>query len=384
MVRGEAHGADTPRFLVCHFDPDIREGLVNTLRTIGDVEAADTLSRAVELLALGAAGYLVVGLPPDRHGRSTLAQVVAAYPTVKVMVLASDLPFEIARELLRIGVADVLPYPSDPKEFVAAVRAVMAGQQVVPEKLKGTSIVIVSGKGGSGCTTLAVHMAAILASKSAAILVDGDAPPFGTTGPAVDMDAPVTVAALVRQRFTLEPKVIRQAASLHPSGFALLPLWGLAEEPQNLENVLGAVLEALAAAYPFVVIDVGRPVIPQQRILIRRAAVVLAVTTMDLLSLRNIRHLIDLVTAEATGGTQLVVALNRRDREESYTVEQVARALGRDAAFVLPYTPHLRRCSDRGELLTTAVDRCPWLATLEKLAEGLVARRQAEVRSVLQ
>ncbi len=227
-------------------------------------------------------------------------------------------------------------------------------------------------------------MAAILASKSAAILVDGDAPPFGTTGPAVDMDAPVTVAALVRQRFALEPKVIRQAASLHPAGFGLLPLWGLAEEPQNLENGLEAVLEALAAAYPFVVIDVGRPVIPQQRILIRRAAVVLAVTTMDLLSLRNIRYLTDLVTAEATGSAQLVVVLNRRDREESYSVEQVARALGRDATFVLPYTPHLRRCSDRGELLTAAVERCPWLATLEKLAEDLVARRQAEVRSVLQ
>jgi pilus assembly protein CpaE len=353
------------------------------LGSVGRVERAESLAHAVEILAFSAADCLIVDVPPDRHTRAVLGRISAAYPDTRILVLAQALPFDIARELVRLGVRDVLPLPLDPAACTAAVREVLADRDSGVSGLRGMAIAVTSGKGGTGCTAIAVHLAAALASYGVAAVLDGDAPPFGTVAAAADLDTGSSIAGLVRQRLPIEPRVLRRAAIQHPAGFSILPLWTTPSDPPEIEDSIAAALDALAAIYPFVVMDIGRPILPAQRLLLRRATVVVAVATLDLLALRNLRQAADLAAAETGGGLRLLTVLNRCDREESYTPDQAAAAFGQPFMAVLPYAPALRACLDRGELMQPAEPEPEWYSVLTGLAEEIVARRREDVRGAV-
>ncbi len=369
-----------PSIIVCHDDASTCDALARALSPIGRVEYADSMPRAVEILAFSAADCLIADVPPDRQTRAVLGRISAAYPETKVLVLAQTLPFEIARELVRLGVRDVLPLPLDPAVCAAAVRDALADRDGAPGGLRGMAIAVTSGKGGTGCTAIALHLAAALAAHGVAAILDADAPPFGTVAAAADLDAGSSIAGLVRQRLPIEPRVLRRAAVPHPAGFSTLPLWTQPSDPQEIEDSVAAALDALTAMYPFVVMDVGRPVLAAQRLLLRRASVVVAVATLDLLALRNLRQTADLAAAEAGGGLRLLTVLNRCDGEESYTPAQAASAFGRPFAAVLPYAPSLRTCLDRGDLMEPSEPQAEWSLALGRLAEEIAARRRDDVR----
>ncbi len=378
-----ASDPSVPHIIVCHGDPAGRAALEQALAPLGRLEHADSLPHAVELLAFTPADCLLVDVPPDRPARALLGRISAAYPETRILVLAHTLPFEIARELVRLGVRDVLPLPLDPAGCAGAVREALADRDGAPGGLRGSAIAVTSGKGGAGCTAIAVHLTAALASHGVSVIVDADAPPFGAVAAATDLDPGSSIAGLLRQRLPIEPRVLRRAAVTHPAGFSTFPLWTAPAEPQEVGDAVAAALDALTAMYPFVVVDVGRPVLAPQRLLLRRAAVVVAVATLDLLALRNLRQLVDLVAAETGGGMRLLTVLNHCDREGSYTTEQAATAFGQSFAAVLPCAPGLRHCLDRGELISAVEPQAAWFLAVARLAQEIVARRRDDVRGTL-
>ena len=163
----------------------------------------------------------------------------------------------------------------------------------------------------------------------------------------------------------------------------MLPLWTAPGDPQEIEDSVAAAFDALTAMYPFVVMDIGRPVLAPQRLLLRRASVVAAVATLDLLALKNLRQAADLAAGETGGGLKLLTVLNRCDREESYTPAQAASAFGQPFAAVLPYAPSLRACLDRGDLMGASEPEPAWYLAIGRLAEEIAARRRDDVRGTV-
>ena len=371
-----------PSIVLYHRDPAGRDALARKLGEFARVEHADSVPHAVELLALSAAACVLVDLPEDRRARGALAQATAAYPDTKLFVLAGELPFDAVRELVRAGVCDVLRVPVDAAACAASVREALAEGATVPDRLRGMSVAVTSGKGGAGCTALALNLAAALASQGGAMVVDADAPPFGTLAVAGDVEIGGTVADVLRQRLPIDSRVLRQSTVPHPAGFMALSLWALPGDPVDVEGVVAAVLDACTAIAAFVVVDVGRPVLAAQRLLVRRASLVLGVTTLELAALRSLRALIDALPDGAGGPTPTLV-LNRADREASYTTEQAAAAIGQPFAAVLPHAETLRGRADRGELAVAADPHDPWSEAVRRLAQAIVTRRRDAVRSAL-
>jgi len=371
-----------PCIVLQHADAAACEALTRGLSALGRVERAGSLPHALELTALNAAACLLVDLPDERRQRTALAQIAAAYPRTRVFVFAGALPFEAVRELLRAGVRDVLPLPVDAPACVDAVRDALAAA-AVPGRLRGMSLAVMAGKGGVGCTTLALNLGAALSAHGAATVVDADAPPFGTLGVAGDLDSDGTIARLVRRRLPIEPGVLRQSAAAHRAGFSLLGLWGDPDDAAEMESAMPAVLDACTALSSFVVVDVGRPVLPVQRLLLRRASQVLAVTTLELAALRNLQRLVETLAAEGAAHAAPAIVLNRTAREASYGIEQAAGALGRPIAAVLPYAETMRARLDRGELVLEVEPQHPWTAAVRRLAGEIAARRREHLRTVL-
>ncbi|HLJ61578.1 MAG TPA: hypothetical protein VKZ50_17785 [bacterium] len=377
------NGAIPRSIVVHHRDPAGREALARSLADVGRVEHAGSLPHALELVALNAAACLLVDLPEPRRERIALAQIAAAYPQTRVFVFAATLPFDAVRELVRAGVRDVLPLPLDAEACADAVREALVEETGVSGRLRGMSIAVASGKGGAGCTVLTLNLAAALSTHGAVMAVDADAPPCGTLGVAGDLDPGGTVTWLVRQRLPIEPRVLRHSATPHAAGFSVLTLWADPEDPAEMEGVVPAVLDACTAISSFVVVDVGRPVLPAQRLLLRRAALTLAVTTLDLPALRNLRRLADMLAAEGGGGAPPTLVLNRLGRDASYGADQAAGALGRPFAAVLPYAEPMRARLDRGELVLVTDPQHPWCAAVRRLAQVIVARRRDSLRNAL-
>lgn len=375
--------AGEPCIIVCHSEAGDRERLARTLEGTGRVEVAVDLAQAVELLAVTTADCLIVDAPRDPHTRAALSRIAAAYPLTRIIVLAGALSFEEARALVRIGVRDVLPLPADAAACLDAVRAALADGERGAAPVRGLPIAVASGKGGSGCTAIAVHLAAALASHGTTVVLDADAPPFGTVAAAGDLDPGSSVAGLLRQRLPIEPRVLRRAASAHPAGFTTLSLWTAPAEHQEVEEAVTACLDAILAMCPFVIMDIGRPVLAAQRLLLRRASLIVAVATLDLLALRNLRQLLDLVARDVGGGPRLLPLLNRCDGDESYTVEQAEAALGQPFAAVVPHAPALRRYLDRGDLMSAAEPEAAWSRAITRLAHEIAGRRLDDVRRTL-
>jgi pilus assembly protein CpaE len=374
--------SERPYLIVCHANPDVRARLAAHLRDVGRVDCVEELNAILDLLALAAAHCLVVDLPATAAGRGVLGRIVAAYPDTHVIAIAASLRFDDARDLLRLGVHDIVPSPPDAAAVAAAVREGLTRRHAGGAPgLRGTVILVASGKGGVGCTAIALHLTAALARHGTAAAVDADAPPFGAMAAAADLDTGSSIAGLVRQHLPIEAKVLRRVGLAHAAGFATFALWAAPGDADEVLDAIPATMDALTTSLPFVVVDLGRPVLPAQRLLSRRATVAVAVATLDLLALRSVRALIELLASD--GVARILPVLNRHGGPASYTVSQAEAALGTPFAAVLPETAHVSRCLDDGTLVGAAAPDDPWWRAVEHLAGQIVDRRREEFRGAL-
>ena len=374
--------SELPYLIVCHSDADVRARIAAHLRDTGRVDCVESLDGVLDLLALVAADCLVVELPPAPAERGVLGRITAAYPDMSVIAATAAPAFENVREVLRLGIHDIVAAPFDPAGLAAAVREGLARRRAaVSPGIRGTAVAVVSGKGGAGCTSIALHLTAALARRGTAVVVDADAPPFGTLAPAADLDTGATVAGLVRQHLPIESKVLNRAGAAHAAGFNVLGLWAASGDADEVPGVIPATLETLTAGLAFVVLDLGRPALPAQRLLARRAGLAVAVATLDLLALRNFRTLLDMLASD--GVARVLPVLNREGGPASYTRGQAEAALGTPFAAALPESPRLGRCADDGVLLGAAAPDDPWLRAIERLAAEIVDRRREEFRGAV-
>jgi Flp pilus assembly CpaE family ATPase len=308
--------------------------------------------------------------------------VIAAYPDMHVIAIARSLPFDDAREVLRLGVHDIVPAPPDPGMIAAAVRDGLAQRRATGGAgLRGMVIAVASGRGGVGCTAVALHLTAALAHHGTAAVVDADAPPFGGTAVAADLDAGPTIAGLVRQHLPIDANVVRRVGLPHPAGFLSFALWASPADPDEMHDAIPAALDALTASAPFLVVDLGRPVLPAQRLLSRRAAVAVMVATLDLPGLRGVRAAADLLASE--GVPRIMPVLNRHGRPAAYTIAQAEAALGTPFAAVLPESPRMSVCIDEGALVGAGAPDDPWWRAVERLAAQIADRRREDFRNTL-
>src|SRR5215470_2577879 len=112
--------SERPYLVVCHADRDLRTRLAGHLRDVGRVDMVERLEAVLDLLALATPDGLVVDLPATTAERGLLGRIVAAYPQMHVVVTAASLPFEDARDVLRLGVHDIVPTSHEGPALAAA------------------------------------------------------------------------------------------------------------------------------------------------------------------------------------------------------------------------------------------------------------------------
>ncbi|MGE0362271.1 MAG: CpaE family protein [Vicinamibacterales bacterium] len=247
------------------------------------------------------------------------------FPGAGIVVLARSLDPAGMLEAMRLGITEWLADPVAPADLDAAVQRV--ARVVTNRATAGKSVAVVGGKGGVGCTTIAVNLAAAIraATREPTLLVDLHMAQ-GDTSVFLGVEPRFTVLDALENIHRLDETYFKGLVTPTPSGVDLLasanrPLLGSIDVLR-----VQALLEFVIAAYPWVVVDCPRSD-PSVIDALDVASLVVIVANQELPALRSASRLAALLR-QRCGADRVKLAINRFDTESEIGRKDVERVLG--------------------------------------------------------
>jgi pilus assembly protein CpaE len=241
---------------------------------------------------------------------------------------------------MRAGCAEYLVKPVEHERVLDGLtRAEAKQKEKARSKVRGKVITLVGAKGGTGVTSLAVHLALELADegRNKCLLVDqhpalGDASLYLGTG-----RHKYSFYELAGNRDRVDEDLLKGFLLHHDSGLQLL------DSPETVDAIYGAprsavehTLAFLAETYQYLVVDCPPGLTEGTRACIAASDQVAIVMTAELPSVRNtvsyIEHLLEL----GYNSNTIYVVLNRYSKKGPLSDERIERTLGRAISLRVP------------------------------------------------
>ena len=274
-------------------------------------------------------------------------EVGQRYPHVSIVLVVRERTPEILRSALQAGARDVLSTPLSFEEL-QGVKAAAAWTQQLRERARGEAassmtlgiggqlVAVAGAKGGTGCSTVALHLAlsATAAGRGRSVcLVDFDLQ-SGDIGILLDLSHRRSVFDLIDVAHELSPRVLEDALYVHQSGLRVL----LAPENGEQEEDVTApaarrILGALKSNFDVVIVDVGTVITEANAVAIDMADRVLMIATPDVPSLRAANRLLEMWnrleirSPKADKGSEVLIVLNRAHRDSEVQPDLVRKVV---------------------------------------------------------
>jgi pilus assembly protein CpaE len=312
-------------------DPELLAGLRGRGFRVHDTAIADVASLHVP----GSQGpdAFVVDTRLDGTLPRDLATLKRQFPNAGMVVLAKSLDPAGMLEAMHLGITEWLPAPVVMADLEVALQRV--SRSAAPRATRGKSVAVVGGKGGVGCTTIAVNLAAAIrsATRDATLLVDMHMAQ-GDTSVFLGVEPRFTVLDALENIHRLDDTYFRGLVTATPSGVDLL---ASANRP-----VLGsidvlrvqALLDFVTGAYPWVVIDCPRSD-PSVIDALDIVSTVVIVANQELPTLRSASRLTAMLR-QRCGAQRVKLAISRFDTESEIGRADVERVLGGTINFTFP------------------------------------------------
>ncbi|MEZ0392219.1 MAG: ATPase, T2SS/T4P/T4SS family [Pseudobdellovibrionaceae bacterium] len=191
-------------------------------------------------------------------------------------------------------------------------------------------IAVIGGKGGVGKSVFAANFAAalMLELRAQVMLIDADAKSCGDQNVILGLRPNKTLSEVAQFQGSLNPQVIPQLATMHPSGLAYLPAVRGPEEILNVNpELLLKQLEFFSRHFKFIVADLGNELKDLQLALLREATAITIIAAPEVLVINQTQRLIqDLLTATfPMDMLQLVVNKAGQNGMSPQTISQALR-----------------------------------------------------------
>lgn len=194
----------------------------------------------------------------------------------------------------------------------------------------GSLIALAGAKGGTGTTTLAVHLALVAsAARRSVCLVDmdlqtGDIPSF------LDLTHRRSVVDLVDVADDINPTVLADTLFVHPAGPHILLAPSEGEKGEDVTaRVARGVLGGLRSRYEIVIVDCGSHTTEASAMAVEMADRVVITTTPDLPALRAAKRLVRLLARlQVRKEEDLAILLTRASRNTEIQPEFARKILG--------------------------------------------------------
>ena len=248
---------------------------------------------------------------------------------------------------LRAGAKEFITLPCKIEELTKALRRLERVSTAGNDgSLKGPptpniaplTIAILGSRGGVGCTSTSVNLAATIAADPhhKVVLVDLDLA-LGDADVALDLNGDYTIGDLAANITRLDMTFLSRSLSKHTSGLYLLPHPINVEEATQInEEHLERILSLLRASHTHVVLDLSKGFRPTDVTALKMADVILMVVQLELTSLRNALRTLSTLDADAMLRDKVRVVLNRVGMVTEITREKALEILGRPFFWEIP------------------------------------------------
>ncbi|MGE0814451.1 MAG: CpaE family protein [Vicinamibacterales bacterium] len=312
----------------------IERDLAAALRDRGFTVTENDLAIAVASHVAGTKGPDVFVV--DTRALPSLPRDVANlrrhFPQSGIVILAKTLDPNAMLDAMRMGVSEWVPEPLSLDDVETAIRRMV---RPVLGTVAGRAFAVMGGKGGVGCTTVAVNLATALrqATGEPTLFVDlhtahGDASVF------LGVEPRFSVLDALENIHRLDQTYMKGLVTGTKAGLDLL---AAATRPQlgPIDALrVRALVEFVTTTYPWVVIDCPRT----DGTLIEAldsVSAVLVVANQELATLRSASRLAATVRQRA-GAQRVRIAINRFDAESEIGRKDVERVMGGPVAYTFP------------------------------------------------
>src|SRR5467141_548777 len=262
------------------------------------------------------------------------------YPDVHSFAVSSYSEPEGIIAAMRAGCAEYLLKPVQHERVLDGLARVEAKQKKRARTgARGKVITLVGAKGGTGVTSLALHLALELSheGKRKCLLVDqhpalGDASLYLGTA-----RHQYSFYELASNADHLDEELLRGFLLHHNSGLHLL------DSPETVDAMHGAspsgvehTLAFLADAYQFVVVDCPPGLTEGTRACISQSDRVAIVMTAELPSVRNAVRYIEHLSKLGYSSNSIYIVLNRHSKKGPLSDDRIEKTLGREISLRVP------------------------------------------------
>lgn len=264
----------------------------------------------------------------------------AEHPDLHVFAVSSASEPERIIVAMRAGCAEYLLKPLQGERVLEALARVEAKQKErTRSKVRGKIITLIGAKGGTGVTSLALHLSLELTGQEQrkCLLVDqhaalGDASLYLGTG-----RHQYSFYELANNTDRLDQELLEGFLLHHSSGLHLL------DSPETVDAIHHApssaverTLAFLAESYPFVIVDCPPGLTDETLACISQSDQVAIVMTAELPSVRNAVRYIEHLEKRGYSPKQIQIVLNRHSKRGPLSDERIEKALGRPISMRVP------------------------------------------------
>lgn len=274
----------------------------------------------------------------------TLETLHLALPKSWLMVSSEKDEPQLIIQAMRAGAREFLAQPIAPQNFVQTLERYLAESQRNGERKKAGKIYcVMAAKGGTGATTVAINLAAVVATekKNAVALIDLHCP-IGDVAAYLDLKSEFTAYDLLAESSRLDT-VLLQTYMKDCHGFAVLP--GLKEFlPGQVPGVdaLATTLEVITQVYTHAFVDLPASFDEEHlRVATDMSEAIVLVLTPEFPSIWRTNRLVRFLMKSVN--TQKLRLVVNRFGSRTYPISnsKIERALSRNIFWKLPndYSP---------------------------------------------
>jgi len=201
----------------------------------------------------------------------------------------------------------------------------------------GRLIALLGASGGSGTSTLAVNISAVLAKELGSCGLIDLKPGRGDLAALLDLKPPFNLADICLNGSRLDRTCSRRSCARTRAGSSLSPspqMFG-STRMVTTQGVNQAILWA-RRTFPCVVADLEDCFHEEQMIAIRQAATVLLVSRLDFTSLRNVRRILNHLQEEGVERSKMQLVVNRFGQANELPADEAQEALGGKVSHMIP------------------------------------------------
>lgn len=361
-----------------------REALKNVLLSMDVVWLEAECSRYeffLDVASQSSPDVGVVNLDADEEKAiSLLEKMRRELPACSLLAVSSSADGQLILKAMRAGAREFLTLPATLDEIMAAL------SRISDQKFGGdsgasrsTQIIAVAGaSGGVGCTSLAVNLGCVLASRpeNTVALVDLDLA-IGDADVFLDTIPDYSLIDVTQDISRLDFQMLKKSLTKHSSGLYLLPRPERVHDasmitPDSLRRVFGL----LKATFTHIVIDVSKGYTEIDLAALEFANDVLMVVQLDLPCLRNLVRLQAAFDENENIREKLKIVVNRVGLESGQIkLKKAKETIGRDVYFQVPNDYRtMIEVRNNGVPLLEQAPKAPITLAMQGLAE-LICKR---------